>query len=78
MPFPGVELARLAPTPDRNVEPPPDPNSSPHTKVSPTDFRLPPVGADAGYPYGSQIRFPEDMKSIDTPGFTVSFPLRLP
>jgi hypothetical protein len=68
-------VARLAPTPDRDVQPPPDP---PHTKVSPTDFRLPPVDADAGYPSGSHIRFPEDLKSLDTPGFTVSFPLRLP
>ena len=57
---------------------PPDPNSSPHTKVSPTDFHLPRVDADAGYPYGSQYRSPEDVKPIDTPGFTVTFPLRLP
>ena len=64
--------------PNRDVQPPPDPNSSPHTKVSPTDFHLPRVDADAGYPYGSQYRSPEDVKPIDTPGFTVTFPLRLP
>jgi hypothetical protein len=71
-------LARPAPLPNRDVQPPPDPNSSPHAKVSPTDFHLPKVDADAGYPYGSQYRSPEDMKPIDTPGFTVTFPLRLP
>ena len=71
----GAQLAKLAPMPDRDVQPPPD---LPHTKVTPTDFHLPKVDGDAGYPYGSQHRSPEDMKPIDTPVFTVTFPLRLP
>ena len=79
-PFPpaGAQRARLAPMPDRDFQPPPDPSSSPQTKVSPTDFRLPKVDTDAGYPYGSQYRSPENMKPIDTPGFTLTVPLRLP
>ena len=71
----GAQPAKPAPMPDRDVQPPPD---LPHTKVTPTDFHLPKVDADAGYPYGSQHRSPEDMKPIDTPGFTLTFPLRLP
>jgi len=79
MPIPApAQLGRLAPMPDRDAQPPPDPNSLSHTKVSPTDFHLPKIDADAGYPYGSRYRSPEDKRSIDTPGFTVSFPLRLP
>jgi hypothetical protein len=50
-------------------------SASPHAKVSPTDFHLPKVDA---YAYGPQYRSPEDMKPIDTLGFTVTFPLRLP
>jgi hypothetical protein len=44
----------------------------------PTDFRSPNVDANAGYPYGSQYRTPEDQQPIQTPGFTVTIPLRLP
>ena len=78
MPPAGAQLVRLAPMRDRDIQPPPDPNSSPHTKVSPTDFHLPKVDADAGYPYGARYRSPEDTKPIDTPGFTLTIPLRLP
>ena len=67
-----------APTPDRDAQPPPDQNSAPHTKVTPTDFRSPKVDADAGFPNGSRFRSPEDARPIQTPGFTLTIPLRLP
>jgi hypothetical protein len=75
-----TRLARLAPapTPDRDARPPPEPYSSPHTKVTPTDFRPPNVDADAGFPYGSRFHSPEDARQIQTPGFTLTIPLRLP
>src|SRR6476646_3058689 len=80
IPQPSSRLARLAPapTPDRDARPPPEPNSSPHTKVTPTDFRAPKVDADAGFPYGSRFRSPEDVRPIQTSGFTLTIPLRLP
>jgi hypothetical protein len=64
--------------PDRDAHPPPDPNSSPHTKVIPTDFRAPKTDADAGFLYGSRFRTPQDIRPIQTPGFTVTIPLWLP
>ena len=73
-----TQQAGLAPMPDRDVQPPPDPNASPHTKVSVTDFRAPNVDSDAGFPYGSRFRSPYDAQPIQTPGFTLTFPLRLP
>jgi hypothetical protein len=80
IPQTSTRLARLAPapTPDRDARPPPEPNSSPHTKVTPTDFRPPKIDADAGFPYGSRFRSPEDVRPIQTPGFTLTIPLRLP
>src|SRR5215469_10027240 len=53
-------LTSAAPVPQRDPPPPPDSNSSPHTKVTPADFRPPKVDTDAGYPYGSRFRFPQD------------------
>ncbi len=78
VPHAGTRLATPAPLPDRDARPPPDPDSSPHTKVNVTDFRQPNIDADAGYPYGSRFRTPEDAKPIQTPGFTLTIPLRLP
>ena len=78
IPHPGAQLARPAPMPDRDVRPPPDPNSSPHIKVTSTDFRPPTTDTDAGFPYGSRFRSPQDIQPIQTPGFTVAIPPRLP
>ena len=58
IPHASAQQARLAPMPDRDARPPPDPNSSPHTEVSLTDFRPPTVDTDAGFPYGSRFRSP--------------------
>jgi hypothetical protein len=77
-PHASTQLATPAPMPNRDARPPPDPNSSPHTKVSVTDFRPPKVDTDAGFPYGSRFRSPKDIQPIQTPGFTVAIPLRLP
>jgi hypothetical protein len=62
--------------PDQDAQPPSEP--PPHTRVIPTDFRLPKVDTDAGYPYGSRFRSPQETQPIQTPGFTVTIPLRLP
>jgi hypothetical protein len=78
IPHASTQLATPAPMPNRDARPPPDPNSSPHTKVSVTDFRPPKVDTDAGFPYGSRFRSPKDIQPIQTPGFTVAIPLRLP
>jgi hypothetical protein len=77
-PIPHARLATPAPMPDRDAQPPPDPNASPHTKLTPTNFRPPKADTDAGFPYGSRFRSPQDMQPIQTPGFTVTIPLRLP
>ena len=74
----GIQQVGLAPVSDRDARPPPDANSAPHTKVSVTDFRLPKPDAADGFPYGSRFRSPQDARPIDTPGFTVTIPLRLP
>jgi hypothetical protein len=73
-----TRLATPAPMPDRDARPPPDPNASPHTKVTLTNFRPPTSDTDAGYPYGSRFRSPQDVQPIQTPGFTGTIPLRLP
>jgi hypothetical protein len=78
VPHANTPLTGAAPVPDRDAQPPPGPNASPHTKVTPTDFRLPNINADAGYPSGSRFRSPQDTQPIQTPGFTVTIPLRLP
>ena len=78
IPHASTQLATPAPMPDRDARPPPDPNSSPHIEVTPTDFRPPKVDTDAGFPYGSRFRSPQDIQPIQTPGFTVAIPLRLP
>jgi hypothetical protein len=77
-PHASTHPATPAPMPDRDAQPPPDPNSLPHTTVSPTDFRPPTADTDAGFPYGSRFRSPKDRQPIQTPGFTVTIPLRLP
>jgi len=64
--------------PNRDAQLPPDPNSPPHSKVNVTDFRTPKVDTDAGFPYGSRFRSPHDAQPIQTPGLTLTFPLRLP
>jgi hypothetical protein len=49
----GTQLAKPAPVPDRDALLPPDPNSSPHTKVSVANFRRSPTAdSGAGFPYG--------------------------
>ena len=73
-----IQQVGLAPVSDRDARPPPDANSAPHTKVGVTDFRLPKPDAADGFPYGSRFRSPQDARPIDTPGFTVTIPLRLP
>ena len=73
-----IQQVGLAPVSDRDARPPPDANSAPHTKVGVTDFRLPKPDAADGFPYGSRFRAPQDARPIDTPGFTVTIPLRLP
>jgi hypothetical protein len=73
-----IQQVGLAPVSDRDARPPSDPNSAPHTKVSVTDFRLPKPDAADGFPYGSRFRSPQDARPIDTPGFAVTIPLRLP
>jgi hypothetical protein len=78
IPHASAPLTRPAPVPDRDAQPPPEPNSSPHTKVSVTDFRPPQVDTSAGFLYGSRFQSAEDQRPIQTPGFTVIFPLRLP
>jgi hypothetical protein len=77
-PPPSARLASPAPVPDRDVQPPPDPNSSPHTKMSVADFRPPKTDTSAALPYGSRYQSPDDQRPIETPGFTVTIPLRLP
>ena len=76
VPQASTPLTRPAPVPDQDAQPPSEP--PPHTRVIPTDFRLPKVNADAGYPYGSRFRSPQETQPIQTPGFTVTIPLRLP
>jgi hypothetical protein len=73
------QLAKPAPVPDWDTPLPPDPNSSPHTKVSVADFRRP-LTADsgAGFPHGSQFQSREDARPIQTLGLTLTIPLRLP
>ena len=78
IPHASTRLATPAPMPDRDARPPPDPNATPHPKVTPTDFRPPTADTDAGFPYGSRFRSPQDMQPVQTPGFTVTIPLRLP
>src|SRR5689334_2040518 len=39
IPSASAQQATAAPMPDRDAWRPPDPNSSPHTQVTPTDFR---------------------------------------
>ena len=78
IPRASTQLGTPAPVPDRDARPPPDPNSSPHTKMSVTDFRPPTVDSSAGFSYGSRFQSPEDARPIQTPGFTLAFPLRLP
>jgi hypothetical protein len=73
-----TQLATPAPVPDRDARPPPDPDLSLHTKVTPTDFRPPAADTDAAFPYGSRFRSPQDRRPIQIPGFTVTIPLRLP
>jgi hypothetical protein len=73
-----TRLGRPAPLPDQDPRPPPDPNSSPHTKISVIDLHPPTVDTDAGFPYGSRLRYLQDTRPIQTPGFTVTIPLRLP
>ena len=51
--------------PDRDAQPPPDSNSSPHTKVSVTDFRAPTVDTDVGFPYGSRFRSPHGVRDVE-------------
>ena len=77
-PLPSALLASPAPVPDRDAQPPPDPNSAPHTKVSVADFRPPKTDASAALPYGARYQSPDDQRPIETPGFTVTIPLRLP
>lgn len=77
-PLPSALLASPAPVPDRDAQPPPDPNSEPHTKVSVADFRPPKTDASAALPYGARYQSPDDQRPIETPGFTVTIPLRLP
>ena len=73
------QLAKPAPVPDQDAQPPPDPNSTPHTKVSVANFRRQPTAdSGAGFPYGSQFQSREDARPIQTPGLTVTIPLRLP
>ena len=76
VPQASTPLTRPAPVPDQDAQPPSEP--PPHTRVISTDFRLPKVDADAGYPYGSRFRSPQETQPIQTPGFTVTIPLRLP
>ena len=78
VPHASTRLARPAPLPDQDALPPPDPNSSPHTKISVIDLHPPTVDTDAGFPYGSRLRYPQDTRPIQTPGFTLTIPLRLP
>ena len=78
IPHASTQLATPAPMPDRDARPPPDPNSSPHIEVTPTDFRPPTADTDAGFPYGSRFHSPQDLQPIQTPGFMVAIPLRLP
>jgi hypothetical protein len=77
-PPPSARLASPAPVPDRDAQPPPDLNSAPHTKVSVADFRPPKTDTNAALPYGARYQSPDDQRSIETPGFTVTIPLRLP
>jgi hypothetical protein len=78
IPHASTQLATPAPMPDRDARRPPDPNSSPHIEVTPTDFRPPTADTDAGFPYGSRFHSPQDLQPIQTPGFMVAIPLRLP
>jgi hypothetical protein len=74
-----TQLAKPAPVPDQDAQPPPDPNSTPHTKVSVANFRRQPTAdSGAGFPYGSQFQSREEARPIQTPGLTVTIPLRLP
>jgi hypothetical protein len=44
-----------------------------------TNFRRPPTAdSGAGFPHGSQFQSPEDARPIQTPGLTLTVPLRLP
>src|SRR4051794_11140651 len=60
IPHSSTQLATPAPMPDPDAWPPPDPNSSPHIKVAPTDFRPLTPDTDAGFPYRSRFRSPQD------------------
>jgi hypothetical protein len=64
-------LTTPAPVPDRDAQPPLGPDSLPHTRVIPIDFRSPNV-------YTAQFPTPEDKQPLGTPGLTVTIPLRLP
>ena len=78
IPQASTKLATPAPMPDRDARPPPNPNSSHHIEVTPTDFRPPTTDTDAGFAYGSRFHSPKDLQPIQTPGFMVAIPLRLP
>ena len=78
VPNANAPLTTPAPVPDRDAQSPLGPDSLPHTRVTPTDFRSPNVYTGAAYPYGSQFPTPEDKQPLGTPGLTVTIPLRLP